>query len=434
MQLIIAILNIVLLCRGISCAIKNKLPQIDRPIRVITSFIIALAIISFLYYLMLVCGFAFIWLLAILSLANIAHIYLMQSLKGGISFNAKKLYSIDAGILFSGLSLIIIYLLLKASKHGGWDAWAIWNLHAKFMYNPAYWLNMFSPGLAYSHPDYPLMLPAIIAFFWNSVGVITPLVPMVLSFVVLLLIPSLIYAALSVKKGYNLYAGLGLLLFVVDNNYKAIGALQTADTLLSLLILLVFVLNSRVNHTKSNIIYLIAFICASCTWLKNEGWLFYLIFTAVFTVSNYKDLTSLKKYALGSLIPLLFTLSFKIFFAPVNDLVAANHHHAIQMITDAGRYLTIIKFLTGMLTDQYIILTALLVLAIMINRRYFKSAAFICLLIVFAGYLFIYVTTPYNLNWHLSTSLNRLIQHLYPALVFSVLLSVKNRYPLSVGE
>jgi hypothetical protein len=45
----------------------------------------------------------------------------------------------------------------------------------------------------------------------------------------------------------------------------------------------------------------------------------------------------------------------------------------------------------------------------------------LAVLLIFLGYLVIYVITPYDLNWHLSTSLDRLILQIFPAVVYLVI-------------
>ena len=62
--------------------------------------------------------------------------------------------------------------------HGDWDAWAIWNLHARFLaLGASEWRLLFRPELTFSHNDYPLLLPAIVARTWAwSAGTNGPIV------------------------------------------------------------------------------------------------------------------------------------------------------------------------------------------------------------------------------------------------------------------
>ena len=47
------------------------------------------------------------------------------------------------------------------------------------------------------------------------------------------------------------------------------------------------------------------------------------------------------------------------------------------------------------------------------------------LAIMLFGYYFIYIITPENQQWHLDTSLGRLLLHLWPALLFLTFMVVK---------
>jgi len=51
------------------------------------------------------------------------------------------------------------------------------------------------------------------------------------------------------------------------------------------------------------------------------------------------------------------------------------------------------------------------------------SLIILCMMVI--GYYFVYIISPYNLNWHLVTSLPRLIIQLWPSVVFSYFLMVR---------
>lgn len=66
------------------------------------------------------------------------------------------------------------YLLVGLSTvepHGGWDAWAIWNARARFLFRAGnQWRDAFSGVLIWSHVGYPLLLPATNAHLWSYAG------------------------------------------------------------------------------------------------------------------------------------------------------------------------------------------------------------------------------------------------------------------------
>src|SRR5271156_5373183 len=76
-------------------------------------------------------------------------------------------------------ALYAAVMRVLAYPHGdGWDAFSIWNLHARFLFlGGSNWRDGFTVMLPWSHPDYPLLLPAAIAHFWRYFGHDDPAVP-----------------------------------------------------------------------------------------------------------------------------------------------------------------------------------------------------------------------------------------------------------------
>jgi hypothetical protein len=64
--------------------------------------------------------------------------------------------------------------------HGSWDAWAIWNLRARFLLRAPDWTQAFTPDLGWSHPDYLLLVPLTVMRLWAWLGVETPWIPFLL--------------------------------------------------------------------------------------------------------------------------------------------------------------------------------------------------------------------------------------------------------------
>ncbi|NDC42294.1 MAG: hypothetical protein EBZ77_12220, partial [Chitinophagia bacterium] len=59
--------------------------------------------------------------------------------------------------------------LSTAKKYGGWDAWAIWNYHARCLAATDHWQFFLFPTLN-EHGDYPLFLPSLNAFWLQVTG------------------------------------------------------------------------------------------------------------------------------------------------------------------------------------------------------------------------------------------------------------------------
>ena len=86
-------------------------------------------------------------------------------------------YFLRFAICVSSVSAAICFLFLsRQSPHGQFDAYAHWNLWARFIYRGGTnWAH--STYMTWSHPDYPLLIPVSIARSWKFSGLETQLVP-----------------------------------------------------------------------------------------------------------------------------------------------------------------------------------------------------------------------------------------------------------------
>jgi len=425
MVLVVTLVNILLLYVGTYAFVKKNTIGDSRVLTILTTTISLLVGLSFMYYLTLVLNQSFVVLLVMLSVINLVHIFFTYDFFK--NYRPKVLSNSHIWPL-AATFFLTCYFILYASKYGNWDAFAMWNLHAKFFYHPELWKHLFTSKLSYSALDYPMMLPSIVAFFWNAVGSMSPSVPVLFAYGVMLAIPLYTYFALR-DEGLKWLPLVALVIFVTDNNFKQIATSQCADSLLSLLILMVFVQYEKLKGLINDRAYLLGFICASCAWVKNEGLVFYLLFTAGFILSNYRHVPVLKKYLTGAIVPTLVLVSFKVFFAPANDLISADNKQLFSLsvvLTDWSRYATIFKFWLNTLVSNYIYAILLIFAAFVVNRRFFASMPAVILALLLLGYFIIYLVTPHDLSWHLYTSLYRIFQHIYPALIYLVLLGFKD--------
>jgi hypothetical protein len=82
-------------------------------------------------------------------------------------------------LIFALLSFIMYYI---NRPHGFWDAWAIWNMRARFLFRSGnQYINAFSSLYSWSHPDYPLLLPCNVARIWTYVGYESKFAPILIA-------------------------------------------------------------------------------------------------------------------------------------------------------------------------------------------------------------------------------------------------------------
>jgi hypothetical protein len=428
MLAVLMLVNILVFCGGVFMFIHKAAPGLNRGVKNIAAIVMVFTLVSYAYYLSLAVKIDIIILADIFTLISLILVAFNAAAYKKI-FTTKRSTGINNRDTIFPLVIVLIltcYFFIDGKRWGEGDAITIWNLHAKFLFDANTWKLLFKNS---PHPDYPLMLPAIFSFFWRTIDNISPFIPVIFAYFQLIFIPLLVYFSLYNSKN-NWFAWVGMFVFVISSNFINVAFLQGADTLLSLFILLTFILYNHLKSSSSNLAFYIGFTAAASTWVKNEGILFLVMFTLVFIVVNRRNRGYLIKYALGTLIPLLALASFKFLYAPQNDLVgnADNTSLLLHHLVDYHRYFIIARYLCSTLFYFYADVLILLIAVVIINRQFFKSPLFVVILLAMAGYFMIYVTSPFDLHWHLATSADRVLQHFYPALVYAILLSLQAWY------
>ncbi|MBN2560100.1 MAG: hypothetical protein JXQ75_04145 [Phycisphaerae bacterium] len=343
--------------------------------------------------------------------------------------------------LLRGLCLVLVLsvaafvLMTCAAPHGSWDGWAIWNLRARFLFRGGgRWADGFSEYLAWSHPDYPLLLPASIARFWSYLGVETTMVPAAVAMLFTFATVGLAGASVSILRGRSqgLLAGLTLL---GTGYYVRHGAYQYADTPLSFFVLAAVVLlclRKRASQTNRGLVFLAGMMMGFAAWTKNEG----LLLVASIIVAHLaihlrrRALTTCIRHVFWLLLgaaPILGIVTyFKLSVAPANDLLSAQGFQAtLGRLCGVSRYAQVGEFLLRRFISYgegmpFVLAACFLLLGRNPNLRDRRgiALALIVLFLMLSGYFLVYVVTPHDLAWHLRTSAKRLFLHLFPTAVF----------------
>ena len=339
-----------------------------------------------------------------------------------------------------------------AHPHGdGWDAFAIWNLHARFLFRSgAHWSEGFSPLIPWSHPDYPLLLPAAIAHFWTGLGHEAQIVPALTGLVFTFSTVALLYSSLAILQG-PISAMLGGLTLLATPFFIDQGTAQYADVPLSFFILATIVLiclseNAYGVGRDHGLPVLAGISCGFAAWTKNEGLLFLLavVTSRLIVPAMTRSRSTLAvthppldedvragstsfAFFLAGIAPLLLLITwFKHLVPASNELFSSI---AFYKLLDTWRYWAILKWYgkdflrfgdwflipgTLLLAGLYLACPATHLSATSRGSR----ACGIALAMTLSGYFVIYFITPYDLYWHLRFSLNRLFLQLWPAVVF----------------
>ena len=363
-----------------------------------------------------------------------------------------------------GLALALTAFVLHSMRepHGGdadnWDSWAQWNLRARLIPRlgtrwPAAFF--FQQSSQYTpHPDYPLLLPLSVARCWVYGGSETTLVPSVLALLFAFAVVGLVYSSLCAARGKT-QGYLGALTLLGLPAFVEIGSWQYADlplTLFILMTLVLFCLHDRSSHGHRGLLFLAGLSTGLATWTKNEGWLF-LIAVVVARLFAFRSggwrlyVRQMFHYSIGLLPVLAVTVFFKLHFAAANDLVSSmGLRLTLRHLLDPSRYLLIIRISTEQVlnsTGWVASLWALVPYALLfgLSRKEEDKPGVTTLAVssavLLASYFFVYVVTPLDLNWHLRTSVLRLLLHLWPSLVltcFLVINTVSGQPGRKIGE
>lgn len=345
-------------------------------------------------------------------------------------------------------------LRMLAHPHGdGWDAFAIWNLHARFLFRAGvHWREGFTPLIPWSHPDYPLLLPAAVAHFWTYLGHDAPSVPAVIGLVFTFATVALLFSSLSVLRG-SVPAMLGAATLLASPSFIAVGSWQYADIPLSFFLLATIVLLTLHNahlhdhplpaQRSPGFLALAGLTAGFAAWTKNEGVLFLgaIVLARCLLIRESRTLPR-ESRPNRQIVPLLLTVApafilityFKVFVAPRGDLFS-DPTTMLHKLMDPVRYWIIAKWYAKEFFrfGHWLFVPApLLMLAYYFVSRHeipvcrdsrYRSSV-LAMALTLAGYFVIYLITPYDLYWHLRFSLTRLFLQLWPSAVFLFFLAV----------
>jgi hypothetical protein len=171
---------------------------------------------------------------------------------------------------------VIEYL---AAPHGQWDAWAIWNQKARFLYRVGDGWTA-SMGLSWAQPGHPVLVSASVARLWAYAGAELTVVPALLSGVYGATVLAIVMGALNVGRTRAWVAGSVL---IAPFAFSHLVAAQTADLPVSMLVVASLAMlrqdDPRVwrepGRARSAML-LAGLLGGLAMWTKNEGAVFLL--------------------------------------------------------------------------------------------------------------------------------------------------------------
>lgn len=345
------------------------------------------------------------------------------------------------------------YTLVKQSlyfPHGDHDAYMIWNLHARFIYRGGEnWRTAFSREIDPAfEPDYPLFIPLSIAGGWNFLKTETLRIPAMLAMIFTFGTAGVLFSSMGLMRTLGQASIVTIVLFSF-RQFWFTGISQLADVPLAYYFLCCIVL-IQIYMVERNLalIFLAGLAAGLSTWTKDEGIPFYLLALLAVLLAlslRNKNYRIFLCFLLGSLLPLGVTLYFKIMLAPHVALLVNNGlPEILAKLGDVSRYWIIVRemalvlYRLGEWQVSLILVLGIYALVMGLYLPRSEQSGFMIILFILisqlGSYFFAYLITPYNLEWHLQYSLDRLLLQLSPPLLFLVFLIINPPEKIIYGE
>ncbi len=321
--------------------------------------------------------------------------------------------------------------------HGEWDAWAQWNLRARFFFRgfeSGAWRNAFAPVLAWSHADYPPLVPLSVARLWLYVGRDTTAAP--IAFAAAIAVATVASAGFGAARTRGAARGcLAALAIVASPSFVRYAPAQYADIPLGFFMLSAFILWGYADAPRGRLWLALAGLSAAlAAWTKNEGIPFLVLFVLIVAVERVRKhgaagWREAAVFAVGAAPVVLLLLFFKEALAPPSYFVAEQSlQQAIEKLFDFDR----VRLVFGSVSREAwlsgathvgvlpFLVSFAVVRGVDPNAPIPAKIAAPAMVAMLAIYTVAYIVTPKDLAWQLKTSLDRLIVQLVPTLAWSI--------------
>ena len=336
----------------------------------------------------------------------------------------------------TALAALLLTLALAAAWHfgqfyplGGWDAWQVWNIKAKFLFlGGPHWKNMLQSSLWQTSPHYPLLLPLINVWGWTFQGAAAPLTSFLTAIFFTGLTAFLLWAMLYSLGGRGLISLLPALILLTHPFFITLGTSQYADILFAFYLLasLFFLIKTLQNeHAGYGIIA--SFFLGMLAFCKPEGTLLALqafTITVLMRAGGPGDrersrMPTWNIWLTSFALAMLPTVIFNAFYSPgnqtfINGLSSPDHPASFY------RFKMIFAFLWVELKSPKwngIWLFVLAGLILQAPKCFQKRMVLMpAILFIYLGSVLFYyfLNTYFKIDWWLQVSLHRILFTLLP--------------------
>jgi len=343
--------------------------------------------------------------------------------------------------LAAALALIMFLSAVITNPHGDEGAWSIWNLRGRFLFRGgAFWRDAFSRDLAWTHPDYPLLLPGLVALCWKLAGAESHDAPIAIAFLFTLGAVALLVTSLGALRGKT-HAWIAGTLLLGTASYVALSAAQYADVPLSFYILAALALLCLEDRYPGNpgFVVLAGLMAGFGAWTRNDGVLFViaLILARAVALVRFGErdrlVGQLLRLGLGLAAPLAVLAAFKLRVGGESALAATPAATALAHLAEPARWIEIVEGLVIMLLNfgRFLIPVALLLglywylVRFRVSRSDLPAIATIvlALALTLAAQMFLDLLYAASIQVEIGTSFERILLQLWPAALLGFFLA-----------
>ena len=337
-------------------------------------------------------------------------------------------------VVSTGVLIALPILRWTQAPHGYWDAWQMWTPKAVILFRGGEsWTDRLST--TYSHPGYPLLVPLTTARFWTWGGAPFDLGAAFANSYSYALATIGVVIGVTGMLGGKRAATIAAAALCAAPAFPAWTAALYADLQVSFHVVAVTALLAWALTTvrdPTGLVTLAGIAVGGVLWSKNEGMMLSLaavpaIAITLFARSGSRNGTvAIAGFALGVCPFLLCLAHFKLMIAPQGDLFAALVSMDIGSTLFAmNRWEHVLRHSLRVALQERLPLVAAIFGVVALWRRpsapqrlRWALASFPMLAML--GYLYVYLRTPHDLNWHLATSLSRIFLHVFPAAIVAI--------------
>ena len=333
--------------------------------------------------------------------------------------------------LFLKIFFLFIIFICLGTPISDWDPRTIWFFHAKRIFYDQSIFSVADNYAAHSQNDYPSLMPAfasslaVLAGYWNEVF------PKI-SFSLMFLPPLILTYSFLKDTQYLIF--LSIVFFTIGKylfNGWPDGLLAIYFGSSTLLMYLLVIADTHFYYKKL-FYYLMAFcFFVSLTLIKNEGTaLLIILFATTFLIKLYKgelrkDISRLV-FMSFSFLPIILWKLFCYSNGISNYIFETNILlNLLPRLDDLNNYKLILYFL--LLNEKFLFSFIFFLISFWINRNkeLFSFVSIVSIVYIFI-LLFIYLSTPLDLYFHLNSSAARVIKSLSFLMAFFGLYNLSN--------